>query len=103
MKDLEALVKQLQERWNEVKDKLSSEIVEASSGGGMVTVEMNGLMEVVSVKIDPSIFEIGDVEMLEDLVTAAINEAMNRVRGMLTREAMEIMMRGQFPGLFSKE
>jgi len=93
------LMKQFQERWNEVKDRLSMKTVEGSSGGGMVTVEMNGLLEVVSVKIDPSIFEIGDVEMLEDLVTAAVNEAVRKVKDVITREAID-MVKPEFPGMF---
>jgi DNA-binding YbaB/EbfC family protein len=93
------LMKQFQERWNEVKDRLSVKTVEGSSGGGMVTVEMNGLLEVVSVKIDPSIFEIGDVEMLEDLVTAAVNEAVRKVKDIITREAID-MVKPEFPGMF---
>jgi DNA-binding YbaB/EbfC family protein len=93
------LMKQFQERWNEVKDRLSVKTVEGSSGGGMVTVEMNGLLEVVSVKIDPSIFEIGDVEMLEDLVTAAVNEAVRKVKDIITREAIDIV-KPEFPGMF---
>jgi DNA-binding YbaB/EbfC family protein len=93
------LMKQFQERWNEVKDRLSVKTVEGSSGGGMVTVEMNGLLEVVSVKIDPSIFEIGDVEMLEDLMTAAVNEAVRKVKDIITREAID-MVKPEFPGMF---
>lgn len=63
-----------------VKEKLRQERVQGNSGGGMVTVEMNGLGEVLGVKIDPTLVERGETEMIEDLVPAAVNEGLSKAR-----------------------
>jgi len=69
-------------------------IVEASSGGGTVTVKMDGRKQVLSMKIDPEALKSGDVEMLQDLVTAAVNEAARKVD-----EAMQSTMGVMLSGL----
>ena len=68
----------VQERIAEVQRDLINKKVEASSGGGMVTVTANGRQEILSVKIDPSVISMQDVEMLEDLVLAAVNEVLRK-------------------------
>jgi DNA-binding YbaB/EbfC family protein len=73
----------MQARMQEVQDEVAQQSVEASAGGGMVTVTANGKGEVQSVKIDPKLLEDGDVEMLEDLVLAAVNEAHRRADEMM--------------------
>jgi nucleoid-associated protein EbfC len=70
--------KQIQEMMSRAQDmqrKMKETVVEASSGGGVVTVKMNGAKQVLSVKIDPEVVKSGDVEMLQDMVAAAVNEA----------------------------
>ena len=74
---------QAQEMQQQMEQRLSSAVVEASSGGGAVTVKMNGKKQVLSLKIDPTaVTSLGgnaaDVEMLEDLIVAALNEAGRR-------------------------
>jgi nucleoid-associated protein EbfC len=59
----------------QMQEKMKETVVEASSGGGAVTVKMNGAKQVLGVKIDPEIVKSGDVEMLQDMVAAAVNEA----------------------------
>jgi len=65
---------QLQEKLTSVQQELAGRTVEASAGGGMVTAVVNGKLEVVQVRIDPSLLDGRDLEMLQDLVVAAVNE-----------------------------
>jgi len=62
------------------QEELAQETTEAGAGGGMVTVTLNGMYEVVSLKIDPAAVDPDDIEMLEDLVMAALNEAVKQVK-----------------------
>jgi nucleoid-associated protein EbfC len=64
---------------DELQKKMSQTVVEATAGGGSVSVKMNGQKQLLSVKIEPEVVKSGDVEMLQDLVTAAVNEASRRV------------------------
>lgn len=93
MKEMMGQAKQMQEQ---MERKLSETVVEASSGGGVVTVRMNGKKEVLRLKIEPSaIGSAGsDLELLEDLVTAAVNEA-----GRRADEAMKASVAGMMGGL----
>ena len=84
--NLAAMMKQaqmMQARMQEVQEEIGQKTVEASSGGGMVTVSCNGKGEVTAIKIDPEAVKGGDVEMLEDLVLAAVNEAHRRADEMM--------------------
>ena len=69
---------QVQERMSQLQTELGSKTVSASSGGGMVTATADGRGKMRALKIDPSVVQAGDVEMLEDLVLAAVSEAQNR-------------------------
>ena len=78
MKDLMGMmkqVKQMQERMQQMQEELNQLTVEGSSGGGMVKVMMNGKSELQKITIDPSLMKADEVEILEDLVLAAINDA----------------------------
>ena len=75
------------------QEEAASEVVEASAGGGMVTVKANGAGEVVSIVIDPRAIDPDDPELLADLVLAAVNEALRSARGL-----MESKMSGLIPG-----
>jgi DNA-binding YbaB/EbfC family protein len=77
LNDMMKEAQKMQERMQEAQQQLSKLIVSGESGGGMVKVEMNGRHDVTNVKINPSILE--EVEMLEDLVLAAINDAVQKV------------------------
>jgi hypothetical protein len=103
MKDLGKLMKQaqqVQERLAEMQARLAERTIEASSGGGMVAVVMNGKHEIVSLKIDPEVVNPADVEMLEDLVVAALNEARGRVDEMIRNEMSQLTGGMPMPGLF---
>lgn len=73
--DLQEMMKQAQEMQEEMQREMQRIRVSASAGGGVVSVAMNGLKELVELKIDPEAVKVGDVEMLEDLIIAAVNEA----------------------------
>ena len=103
MKDLGKLIKQaqqVQERLAEMQARLAEKTVEATSGGGMVTVVMNGKHEVVSLKIDSEVVNPADIEMLEDLIVAALNEARTRVDEMVRNEMSSLTGGLPLPGLF---
>jgi DNA-binding YbaB/EbfC family protein len=87
--DMARLLKQAQQmqaRMNEMKEELAEKKVTATSGGGMVTVEANGRSEILSIKIDPQVVDPDDLEMLEDLIVAAVNEAKRRVEDLVKEE-----------------
>jgi DNA-binding YbaB/EbfC family protein len=77
--DPRKLMKQLQQAQEKIQAEIAALVIEASSGGGMVKVEMDGQKQVRSLKIDPEVVNKDDVEMLQDLVLAAINEAGRKV------------------------
>lgn len=77
---------QLQERLSAAQEEAAARTVEGSAGGGMVTAVVNGKLEVVRVKIEPSLLEKPDVEMLQDLVAAAVNEGIRAAQRMLGEE-----------------
>jgi DNA-binding YbaB/EbfC family protein len=108
MPDLGALMKQaqqLQSQVTKIQEELAKMTCDGAAGGGMVTATVNGQFEVVKVKIDKSVVDPNDVGMLEDLVTAAINAAANKVRE-VSKEKMGSVMGGMggglpgMPGLF---
>jgi len=70
---------QLQERLANVQNELAGRTVEASAGGGMVTATVNGKLEVIGIRIEPSLLDSKDVEMIQDLTVAALNEARRKV------------------------
>jgi len=77
--DPRKLMKQLQQAQERIQAEIAALVIEASSGGGMVKVEMDGQKQVRSLKIDPEVVNKDDVEMLQDLVLAAVNEASRKV------------------------
>ncbi len=92
---------QMQERVKKLQEEAASKTVEASSGGGMVTVVANGRQEVLAIKIDKSVVDPGDVEMLQDLVTAAVNEALRKSQDLMKEEMGKLTAgMGLPPGMF---
>jgi DNA-binding YbaB/EbfC family protein len=83
MMELGSLMKQAREfggRMQEMNEKLKDLRVEGSAAGGLVTVSVNGLQELVSCKIDPCLFQQGDAELLEELIVTAVNDAIEEAR-----------------------
>ena len=83
------LLKQAQQfhaKMAKLQEELGDRTVEASSGGGMITVIANGRQEILSVKIDPEVIDPDDREMLQDLIMAAVNDALAKARSMVQEE-----------------
>lgn len=76
---LQQMLSRVKQQWEDWQRQVNSVTVEASAGGGMVTVKMNGQKQVVDVRIEPDVFASKDQEMLQDLVRSAVNEAGRRV------------------------
>ncbi len=85
-RDMMARIQKLQEQAMKAQQELSEQVVEGSSGGGAVQIVLTGDMAVQSLKIDPEVVDPSDVEMLEDLVTAAVNEALQKVQGLQAQQ-----------------
>ncbi|QSQ17387.1 YbaB/EbfC family nucleoid-associated protein [Myxococcus landrumensis] len=100
--DLNYFIRQankLTEKIEERKQQLAEETVEAKSGEGLVTVVVNGIQEVRSVKIDKSAIDPNDTSMLEDLITAAVNNALAASRQHMQRELAKISGGIKIPGI----
>ena len=89
----------LQEQMMALQEEVGKKKVEATAGGGMVTVEANGKQEIVSIKLDPEVVSKDDVQMLEDLVLAACNEALRKSRELVQQEMGKITGGLKIPGL----
>jgi hypothetical protein len=100
MKDLMKQAQKMQQEMMKQQEELESKTFEATSGGGMVTVQINGKYEVQSIKIDPQAVDPEDVEMLEDLIVAALQEA-HKKAGDASSDAMGKLTGGlKIPGMF---
>ena len=89
----------LQQQMEKIQAEVAQKKVEATAGGGMVTVEANGKQEIVTIKIDPEVVSRDDVQMLEDLVLAACNEALRKSREMMQQELGKLTGGLRIPGL----
>ena len=89
----------LQQQMEKIQSEVAQKKVDATAGGGMVTVEANGKQEIVSIKIDPEVVNRDDVQMLEDLVLAASNEALRKSREMMQQELGKLTGGLRIPGL----
>ncbi len=103
MKDLSGMMKQaqkLQAKMMAMQEELGDRTVSAQAGGGMVEAVVNGRQELLTLRIDPEVVVAEDVEMLQDLILAAINEALSRSREMMATEMSKLTGGMQIPGLF---
>lgn len=101
-KGLGGLMKQAQRMQAEmarIQEEAGTKTVEASSGGGMITVVANGRQEILSIRIDPEVVSPDDVDMLQDLVVAAVNEALRKAQEMMTEEMSKLTGGLNIPGL----
>lgn len=89
----------LQQQMAALQEQVAQKKVEASAGGGMVTVEANGKQELLSIKIDPEVINRDDAQMLEDLVLAACNEALRKSRELVQQELGKLTGGLKIPGL----
>jgi hypothetical protein len=97
--NIQAMMKQAQEMQERLKKQMAEMSVEATSGGGMVTVRINGAKQVQSLKIDPEVVSRDDVEMLQDLIVAALNDANRKVDEEIGRTMGGLMGGLKIPGL----
>ena len=92
--NLQDLMSQAKQQYETLQKKMQQTVVEASAGGGTVTVKMDGRKQVLGIQIDPEAVKAGDVEMLQDLVMAALNEASRKID-----QEMQASMGGMLGGL----
>lgn len=100
MQDMLRQAQLMQRKLAAAQDELKTREVEAASGGGMVTVRATGGQEIVSVVIDKSVVEAGDVEMLQDLVLTAVQDALKKAKAMNEAEMGKITGGVKIPGMF---
>ena len=93
--DIRQMMKQAQKMQEQLQKQMQELRVEATAGGGMVTVAVNGTKQLMSLRIDPEVVSKDDVEMLQDLILAAINDAHRKVD-----EHLQKSMGGMMPGMF---
>jgi DNA-binding YbaB/EbfC family protein len=93
-KQFQELIAKAQQQAHDLQEQMQKTIVEASSGGGTVNVKMNGQKRLLEIKIEPDAVQSGDIEMLQDLITAAVNEASRKVD-----DAMQASVGGMLGGM----
>jgi len=102
MKDIGKIMKQaqqLQEKMAHLQEELAAKTVEAAAGGGMITAIVNGKFELVALRIEKDVVNPEDVEMLQDLVVAAVNEGIRRAQEMVSGEMSKLTGGLRIPGL----
>ena len=102
MKGMGTMMKQaqkLQSQMMKLQEELADKTVESSSGGGMVTVVANGRQQIVSIQIEDEVVDPDDVEMLQDLVLAAVNDALAKAQEMVSSEMGKLTGGLNIPGL----
>ena len=101
--NMQAMIKQAQKMQEEMAEKqaeLEEREYDVAAGGGVVNVKINGKKEILSVKIDPEVVDPDDVETLEDLIVAAVNEAIKKVESVSGEEMQKITGSMSIPGMF---
>jgi DNA-binding YbaB/EbfC family protein len=99
LQQMQQIMKQVQQMQEQLQKQLDDLVVEASAGGGMVTVKMNGQKHLASVAVEQEVFASGDVEMLQDLIVAAVNEAARKVDEQLASRVGNLAGGLNLPGL----
>nr|HID58338.1 YbaB/EbfC family nucleoid-associated protein [Desulfobacterales bacterium] len=89
----------LQAKIFKLQEELAERTVESSAGGGMVRTVANGRQELVSIKIEPEVVNVDDIEMLEDLIVAAVNDALKKSQEMVSNEMNKLTGGFKIPGL----
>jgi len=98
--NIQQMMKQAQQMQERMQKQMAELRIEATSGGGMVTVVMNGAKQIQSLKIDPEVVSKEDVEMLQDLILAAINDASRKAEEAMSQQMSGMMGGLKIPGLF---
>ena len=99
MGNLMKQAQQMQQKMMKLQEEIAQKTLDASVGGGMVTVTVNGKSEVLRIKIEPQVVDPNDVEMLEDLILAGVNEALRKAQEMMAEEMSKLTGGLKIPGL----
>jgi DNA-binding YbaB/EbfC family protein len=94
------IMRQAQKMQEQLQKQMEATIVEATAGGGMVSVKMNGNKQLLSLQVDPEVYSGGDKEMLQDLIVAAVNEGVRKVEEALNSQMGNLAGGLKIPGLF---
>lgn len=100
MANLQKMLKNAKEMQEKLKNELAEMSVEGSSGGGMVTVTLDGTKSLLSIRIDPEVVNKDDIEMLQDLIVAAFNDAGTKVDDAVSQKLGSLGAAFKIPGLF---
>ncbi len=100
MKELVKQAQKMQQKITQMQEELALKKVEATSGGGMVKVVVNGKNELVSISIEKEVINPEDPDMLQDLIIAAVNEGMHRAKEMVESEMSKVTGNMKIPGMF---
>ena len=98
--NLQQLMKQAQQMQEKLQKQMEATVVDATAGGGMVSVKMNGQKQLLSIQIDSEVFSSGDKDMLQDLIVAAVNEGIRRIDEALAGQLGSLTGGLKIPGLF---
>lgn len=99
LQQMQQILRQIQQMQEQFQKQLDELVVEASAGGGMVTVRMNGQKQLVAVQIDREVFASADMEMLQNLVMAAVNEANRKIDDQLASRVGNLASGLNLPGV----
>ncbi len=99
MNNIMKQAQKVQKQMMEIQEELANRTVEATVGGGMVAVMANGQQDILSIRIDPEVVDPNDIEMLQDLILAAVNEAHRKAQEMMTEEMSKLTGGMKIPGL----
>ena len=98
--DIQSMMQQARQMQERLQKQMADLRVEATAGGGMVTVSMSGTKQLQSIRIDPEVVSSDDVEMLQDLIVAAVNDAARKVDEQVNQQMSGLMGGLKIPGLF---
>ena len=98
--NFQQMMKQAQQMQEKLQKQMESTVVDATAGGGMVSVKMNGQKQLLSIQIDQEVFAGGDKDMLQDLIVAAVNEGIRKVDETMQSQLGSLAGGLKIPGLF---
>ena len=99
MNNIMKQAQKVQKQMLEIQEELANRTVEATVGGGMVTVVANGQQDIMAIRIDPEVVDPNDIEMLQDLILAAVNEAHRKAQELMNTEMSKLTGGLKIPGL----
>ena len=97
--DLMRQMQKMQEQMTEIQDETKQQVLDVTAGGGMVKLSINGALEVQSIEIDPEVVDPDDVEMLQDLILAAVNEGIQKAQSLMEGRMASLTGGLGIPGL----